>query len=49
MPAAPRWNKKAKKIAYALIGPPENMLDDATPKDRKIKKELLIEDGQWAK
>lgn len=49
MPGMPRWNRKAKKIADAIIGPPENMLDDSTPKEKKMRKRLIYEEGQWAR
>jgi hypothetical protein len=49
MPSMPRWNSKAKKIAFAIIGPPENMLDISTPKEKKIRKRLIYEEGQWAR
>ncbi len=49
MPAMLRWNKKAKKIAFKILGPPENLLDQETSKQKKTKKELLVEDGQWAR
>lgn len=45
----PRWNKKATKIVYDLIGKPDNMDDQETPKERKIKKQLLYEEGSWTK
>jgi hypothetical protein len=49
MPAIPRWNKKAEKIAYAIMGKPDNSIDDASPKQKKIKKSLIYEEGQWAR
>lgn len=49
MPAMPRGNKKAKKISYAIIGPPENSVDMESPKQKKIQKKLIVEDGQLAR
>lgn len=49
MPAMPRGNKKAKKISYAIIGPPENRTDIESPRQKKIHKELIVEDGQLAR
>ncbi len=49
MPAAPRWNKKAEKIAYAILGTPANMINDETPKQKKMNKRILYEEGQWAR
>lgn len=30
MPSALRWNKKAQKIAYAILGKLDNFIDDKT-------------------
>jgi len=49
MPGMPRWSDKAKKIAYKIIGPPENKLDDSTPKEKKMRERLIYEEGQWAR
>ena len=49
MPAMPRWNKKATKIVNAIIGRPENMIDDSTPKEKKTRRRLIAEEGQWAR
>lgn len=45
----PRWNKKADKIVIDLIGQPENMSGEVPKKQRKIKRQLTNEEGQWAK
>jgi len=47
----PRWNKKANKIVRELIGLPENMLGEepVSKKQRKTKRQLTNEEGQWAK
>lgn len=49
MPAAPRWNKKAKKIVRSLIGKPDNAIDEESPHDKKIKNWLIFEEGQWTR
>lgn len=49
MPAMPRWNKKGEKIAYAIMGKPDNFIDDETPKQKKMRKRLIYEEGQWAR
>jgi hypothetical protein len=49
MPAMPRCNKVANKISYTILGPPENSIDIESPKQKKIKKELLTEDARWTK
>lgn len=49
MPAMPRYNEKATKIAYRILGTPENMIDASTPKQKKVKKQLTYDEGQWAR
>jgi hypothetical protein len=49
MPAAPRYNKKARKIAFELIGKPQNMLDFENKKTKKIRKRLVRSDAQWVR
>lgn len=49
MPGMPRMNDKAIKIAYAILGKPDNKVDDSSPKQKKLKKQLIYEEGQWAR
>jgi hypothetical protein len=49
MPAMPRWNKKAEKIAYDILGAPENRSNEPSRRRKKIKKELIEEEGQWTR
>lgn len=49
MPGMLRWNTKATKIAYAIMGKPSNIINEETPKQKKIAKALLYEEGQWAR
>ncbi len=49
MPQAPRWNKRAQRIVIELIGEPSNDLSKETKKQRKVKKQLLNEEGQWVR
>lgn len=49
MPGMPRYEKKAIKIVRDLIGPADNQVDEETKKQKKIKKWLLYEEGQWAR
>jgi hypothetical protein len=45
MPAAPRNPKnKGTKIAYAILGKPQNMIVQESAKERKIKRRLNYED-----
>lgn len=48
MPAAPRSNEKAKKIAYRILGTPANMSDanvkKKTRKQKKTDDRLLFEE-----
>jgi hypothetical protein len=44
MPAMPRFNKKGTKVAYALLGKPSNIAYKPTPKEKKIKEQLLFQD-----
>ena len=44
MPTAPRSDKKAKKIAFKILGVPANMKDQETPKKKKINKRLVFEE-----
>ncbi len=44
MPAMPRINKKATKIAYSIIGKPANM-QKRTEKEKKVIDSLFIQDA----
>lgn len=45
MPAAPRINAKAEKIAFKIMGVPANMRPDAKKKQkRKVDHRLLFEE-----
>jgi hypothetical protein len=44
MPAMPRIEGKARKIAYKVLGVPANMRDDEKEKDVKIRKRLTFEE-----
>ena len=44
MPAAPRMNKKFEKIAFRILGKPDNYEDKETAKQEKIKKALDYQD-----
>lgn len=44
MPAMPRFNKKATKIAFALLGKPANLQKRLTYKDSKVKQRLVFEE-----
>lgn len=44
MPAMPRFNKKGTKVAYDLLGKPSNIAYKPTPKEKKIKEQLLFQD-----
>lgn len=43
MPIMIRWNKKADKIAYSLLGKPANMQDHKTAFQKKIDKQLVYQ------
>ena len=43
MPAMPRMSGKAKKIAYAILGKPQNMFDDKKKSDQ-VEKRLQFEE-----
>ena len=44
MPAAPRPNKKATKIAWAILGKPANMQFKPSEKEKYIDRRLLFEE-----
>lgn len=44
MPAAPRWNKKATKIAWDILGKPANMQFKPSKEERRIDRRLLFEE-----
>jgi hypothetical protein len=45
MPAAPRNPKnKGTKVAHAILGKPQNMIVQESPKERRIKRRLAQED-----
>jgi len=41
MPSAPRTNKKAEKIAFNIIGKPENLKSKKNANNKKIDKILF--------
>lgn len=43
MPVAPRFNKKATKIAFSILGIPENIKNKKTALQRKIDQKLLFD------
>lgn len=44
MPAMPRFSKKGTKIAFKILGTPENLLYRPKGKEKKIEKELLFQE-----
>lgn len=44
MPQAIRSNKKATKIAYAIIGKPQNLNDRSIFKDEKVDLQIIRQD-----
>lgn len=40
MPVMPRWNKKARKIAWNILGKPNNMKPNP-PKQQKLNETLM--------
>lgn len=44
MPAMPRFNKKGTKIAYKILGTPENILFKPKGKENKIDKQLTFQE-----
>ena len=44
MPAMPRPEGKATKIAYAILGEPENMKVKKSPKKKREDKELVFQE-----
>ena len=44
MPAMPRISGKATKIAYSILGVPENMKQDKSKKKSKQEKELVFQE-----
>lgn len=44
MPAMPRPEGKAKKIAYAILGVPDNMKTVKSPKKKREDKELVFQE-----
>ncbi len=44
MPAMLRLKGKATKIAYNVLGKPENLKDNKTYKDKKIDRRLVFEE-----
>ena len=45
MPVAPRWNKKATKIAFDIIGTPPNLKFKPTAKEIEINKTIVVQDS----
>lgn len=44
MPAMPRPNNKARKIAYKILGIPQNMVVKMTPEKKRATKRLIFEE-----
>lgn len=44
MPAMPRIKGKPTQIAYAILGVPENMKAEKSPKKKKVEKELIFQE-----
>ena len=44
MPIMLRWNKKATKIAYNILGKPANMESKNKKEDNRIDRRLLFEE-----
>lgn len=44
MPVMPRMNKKAKKIAYKILGTPANIRHKPTPQEVYVNRRLLYEE-----
>ena len=49
MPQATRYNKKAMKICYALIGKPQNLDEKPIFKNKKIEAQILAQDTSRVK
>jgi len=49
MPAMPRMSKKMEKIAYKILGKPDNFEDKETAHQEKIKKILDYQDTYIAR
>lgn len=45
MPVAPRWNKKATKIAFNIIGTPPNLKFKPSEKEIEINKTIIVQDS----
>ena len=44
MPTAPRQDKKAKKIAFKILGVPANFKDQESEQKKKLKRRLVFEE-----
>ena len=44
MPSMPRFDTKATKIAYKILGVPANIKAKRTPKQEKINKQLVFQE-----
>ena len=44
MPAMPRQNKKATKIAYRILGKPANLKAKTNEKEKSVKARLIFEE-----
>lgn len=49
MPAMPRMNKKLEKIAFKILGRPDNYDNDQTPRQEEIRKKLDYQDTYIAR
>jgi len=44
MPAMPRFSKKGTKIAYNILGTPENILFKPKGKEKKVDRQLTFQE-----
>ena len=49
MPAMPRMSKKLEKIAFKILGKPDNYEDKETERQKEIKKKLDYQDTYIAR
>lgn len=49
MPAMPRMNKKLEKIAFKILGKPDNYEDKETKRQKEVKKALDYQDTYIAR
>lgn len=44
MPAMPRFNKKGTRIAFAILGTPQNLKAKKSESQKKIDKQLVFQE-----